>query len=131
MNTVIEEALITGTPEDVWTLITEPAYLRRWYAFGGAQLDLRPGGDITMQWDEHGSFGAVVEAVTPGRLLAFQWRPDPGPIVTITLEAAGGGQTRVRIVEAGELEDPAQSALAWRNGLALLAALAMSGTTRA
>jgi uncharacterized protein YndB with AHSA1/START domain len=124
LSTVTEEALIAGSPGDVWTLITEPRYFQKWYAFGGASIDLRPGGEITMRWDEHGTFQAVVEAVTPAELFSFRWRPEPGPVVTITLEAAGEGRTQVRIVESGELEEPKQSALAWRNGLSLLAELA-------
>ncbi|MGE3343298.1 MAG: SRPBCC domain-containing protein [Vicinamibacterales bacterium] len=129
MNTVTEEALVTGSPEVVWTLITEPLHFQEWYAFGGASIDLRPGGDITMRWDEHGDFQAVVEAVTPAKLLSFRWRPEPGPVVTITLESAGPGKTQVRIVESGDLEDPKQSALAWRNGLSLLTELANSRKT--
>ncbi len=124
MNTITEQALITGSPDDVWALITEPSHFAKWYAFGGATIDLRPGGEINMKWDEHGSFHAVVDAVVPPRLFSFRWRPEPGPVVTITLESAGPGTTRVQIVESGELENPDQSALAWRNGLSLLAKLA-------
>ena len=124
MNSVTEEALVAGSPHAVWTLITEARYFQKWYAFGGASIDLRPGGDITMRWDEHGTFQAVVEAVTPTELFSFRWRPEPGPLVTITLESAGQDRTRVRIVESGPLEEPKQSALAWRNGLSLLTELA-------
>jgi uncharacterized protein YndB with AHSA1/START domain len=129
MNTVTEETLVTGSPDDVWTLITEPRYFQKWYAFGGASIDLRPGGDITMRWDEHGAFQAVVKAVTPAKLFSFRWRPEPGPVVAITLESAAPGKTQVRVVESGELDDPKQSALAWRNGLSLLADLANSRET--
>jgi uncharacterized protein YndB with AHSA1/START domain len=129
MNTVTEEALVAGSPEDVWTLVTQPLHFQKWYAFGGASIDLRPSGDITMRWDEHGEFQAIVEAVTPAKLFSFRWRPEPGPVVTMTLEVAGPGQTKVRIIESGELEDPKQSALAWRNGLSLLTELASSSKT--
>lgn len=129
MRTITEQALVAGSPNDVWSLITEPRHFRKWYAFGGASIDLRPGGVITMQWDEHGTFQAMIEAVTFAKLLSFQWMPEPGPVVTITLESAGPGKTQVQVVEAGELEDPEQSALAWRNGLSLLAELASSAKT--
>ena len=76
-----ESAVITGRPEEVWTLITNPKHFQTWYAFGGAEIDLRPG-------------GAVSHA------------------------------TLVQIVESGDLENPAQSALAWRNSLTLLGELA-------
>lgn len=129
MDTITEQALVTGSPNDVWPLVTESRHFREWYAFGGATIDLRPGGVITMQWDEHGIFHADVEAATPATLFSFRWRPAPGPLVTITLESVGHGKTLVRIVEAGELEDPEQSALAWRSGLGLLAKLADSVKT--
>jgi uncharacterized protein YndB with AHSA1/START domain len=125
MNThVTEEALVAGSPDEVWSLVTEPRHFQAWYAFGGATIDLRPGGDITMRWDEHGTFEAEVEAVIRAKLFSFRWRPEPGPLVKITLEAAGPDTTRVQIVESGDLEDPEQSTLAWRNGLRLLSRLA-------
>lgn len=82
-----------------------------------------------MRWDEHGTFHAIVEAVIPPRLFSFRWRSEPGPVVTITLEPAGPDKTQVRIVESGELEDAAQSALAWRNGLSALAEIAKARKT--
>ena len=31
-------------PEVVWAAVTQPESFARWYAFGGAEIDLRPGG---------------------------------------------------------------------------------------
>ena len=78
---------------------------------------------MALRWDEHGEFAAVVEAVVPPKSFSFRWLTAPGPLVEITLDAAADG-TRVRVVETGELEDAAQSALAWRNALDLLRDLA-------
>jgi hypothetical protein len=80
---------------------------------------------MTLRWDEHGEFFAVVERVVAERLFSFQWLPVPGPLVEITLTPEGAS-TRVRIAETGVLEDPGQSALAWRNALGLLHQLARS-----
>ena len=121
---ISEDALITGTPSHVWALITSPNHFKTWFAFGGAEIDLRPGGTMTMRWDEHGTFDAVVESVIPPKLFSFRWRPEPGPLVEITLRAENERGTRVQIVESGDLDNPEQSALAWRNGLALLSDLA-------
>ena len=121
---VTESALIAGSPEEVWPLVTDPRHFQTWYAFGGAEIDVRPGGAMALRWDEHGVFEAVVESVIRGELFSFRWRPEPGPLVEITLQSEGRRTTRVQIVESGELEDPEQSALAWRNGLKLLGDLA-------
>lgn len=129
MKTVTEQALVTGSLDEVWMLVTDARYFQEWYAFGGASIDLRPGGDMTMRWDEHGTFHAVVETVTPPRLFSFRWRYESGPVVTITLDPVGADTTLVRIVESGELEDAAQSALAWRNGLRALSEIAKARKT--
>ncbi len=121
---VVESAIVDGTPESVWPLVTVAKHFQHWYAFGGAEIDLQPGGSMVLRWDEHGVFGAVVESVIPERLFSFRWQPEPGPLVEITLHAEGSRATRVQIVESGELEDPEQSGLAWRNALKLLGELA-------
>ncbi|MEV0649739.1 SRPBCC domain-containing protein [Phytomonospora sp. NPDC050363] len=123
MDRVRVKALIPASPAEVWALITEPANLSRWYSFGGAEVDARPGGRIVLRWPEHGDFPGVVDRVEPGRLFAFRMLPDPGPRVEITLTAADGGTTVV-VTEEGELEDAGVTELSWRNGLGLLAGLA-------
>jgi len=45
------------------TLVTEPQSFQQWFAFGGADIDLVPGGKMHLRWDEHGGFDARVEAV--------------------------------------------------------------------
>jgi uncharacterized protein YndB with AHSA1/START domain len=120
---VTEEISIAAPRDRVWPLVTEARHFEVWYAFGGATIELRPGGAMTLRWDEHGEFRATVETVVPPERFSFRWLPAPGPLVEVTLHAEGEG-TRVRVVETGELEDAAQSALAWRNALGLLRDLA-------
>jgi uncharacterized protein YndB with AHSA1/START domain len=120
---VSEEILIPAPPERLWPLVTEARHFQVWYAFGGATIELRPGGAMSLRWDEHGEFAAVVESVVAPERFSFRWLPAPGPLVEISLAPDGEG-TRVRIVETGPLEDAAQSALAWRNALGLLRDLA-------
>ncbi|GAA4553515.1 SRPBCC domain-containing protein [Amycolatopsis samaneae] len=124
---ISEQLFVPVDPARTWRLVTEPGSFRRWYAFGGAEIDLVPGGEMRLRWDEHGEFPARVEVVEPGRRFGFRWLPEPGALVEITLSAQEDG-TLVRVTESGALEDAATSAMAWRNSLSLLADLA--GETR-
>lgn len=123
---VLEEAVVAGTTDEVWSLVTEPRHFQVWYAFGGAEIDLRPGGLITMRWEEHGTFEALVENVFHSKLFSFRWKLEPNSVVEITLESVSTDKTRVRIEEYGEIDNPDQSALAWRNGLGLLVKLSQN-----
>ncbi|MEU9052566.1 SRPBCC domain-containing protein [Streptomyces sp. NPDC048384] len=122
---ISEQALVPADPDRTWRLITDPQYVEQWYAFGGADIELAPGGAMVLRWDEHGEFPARVEAVEPGHRFAFRWLPEPGDLVEIALSPEGDG-TLVRITESGALEDAATSAMAWRNSLSLLIALAQA-----
>ncbi|MFC8093109.1 SRPBCC domain-containing protein [Streptomyces sp. NPDC057301] len=122
---ISEQALVPADPDRTWRLITDPQYVKQWYAFGGADIELAPGGAMVLRWDEHGAFPARVEAVQPGHRFAFRWLPEPGDLVEIALSPEGDG-TLVRITESGALEDAATSAMAWRNSLSLLIALAQA-----
>jgi len=77
-----------------------------------------------MRWDEHGTFEALVDSVFHARLFSFRWKLEPSSLVKITFEPVDKSKTRVRIEESGDIENPEQSALAWRNGLSLLVKLA-------
>lgn len=120
---ISEETLVPAGPEHVWRLVTEPQFFQQWYAFGGADIDMVPGGEMHLRWDEHGGFHARVEAVEPGRRFAFRWLPEPGDLVEITLSPQADA-TLVRITESGALDDADTSAMAWRNSLSLLKDLA-------
>jgi uncharacterized protein YndB with AHSA1/START domain len=118
---ISEETLIAASPGHIWPLITDPANFQQWYAFGGAEIDLTPGGEMHLRWDEHGTFDARVESVEPASRFAFRW--EAGDLVEITLTPHADA-TLVRITETGALEDAETSASAWRNSLSLLKQLA-------
>ncbi|MET9274877.1 SRPBCC domain-containing protein [Kribbella sp. NPDC003557] len=136
MDSVEREVYIEARPETVWAAVTQPEMFARWYAFGGAEIDLRPGGRLVMRWDEHGEFFGFVEKVEPGRRFAYRYAVDPGVepapgnanLVEFTLTPEAEG-TRLLVVESGfdrlaDEHDPDQSALAWDNALVALTALA-------
>ena len=72
MERVDRRIELPATPEEVWEAVT--GGISDWF---GAQADLRPerGARATFRWPDGRERGAVVEAVEPGRLLAFRWLP--------------------------------------------------------
>jgi uncharacterized protein YndB with AHSA1/START domain len=136
MDSVEREVYVEARPEVVWAAVTQPETFARWYAFGGAEIDLRPGGRLVMRWDEHGEFRGFVEKVEPGRRFAYRYAVDPGVepapgnanLVEFTLTPEAEG-TRLLVVESGferldDQQDVEQSAQAWDNALAALTELA-------
>jgi uncharacterized protein YndB with AHSA1/START domain len=104
------DVLIAAPVERVWALITSPGHVGRWFADAGAEIDLRPGGKLSLSWHEHGTFHGRVEAVEPPRRFAYRWlstigsQAEPTPanstLTEFTLAAEGDG-TRVAVVESG------------------------------
>lgn len=105
------EVTIEAPIERVWTLITEPEHVGVWFGDAGADIDLRPGGEIQFRWHEHGDSLGTVVAVEPPRRFAYRWVSLPSArgqaptdanttLVEFTLEPAGQG-TLVRVVESG------------------------------
>jgi uncharacterized protein YndB with AHSA1/START domain len=104
------DILIAAPVERVWELITTAEHVGRWFGDAGAEIDLRPGGKLSLSWREHGTFHGRVEAVEPPRRFAYRWlstigsqaEPAPGnsTLTEFTLAAEGDG-TRVAVVESG------------------------------
>ena len=140
-ESVEREVYVAARPEVVWSAVTQGEEFARWYAFGGAEIDLRPGGRLVMRWDEHGEYFGFVEKVEPGRRFAYRYAVQPGVepapgnsnLVEFTLTPEGEG-TRLGVVESGfdrlELSEEAckehlaASAQAWDGSLAALSELA-------
>lgn len=134
---VEREVLIEAPIERVWEILTVPRHFAAWYASGGAEIDLRPGGRMLMRWEEHGEFQGIVERVERPRVFAYRFArvPDQPPsagnstVATFTLRPEASG-TRVRVVETGfeelDISDAERQAYAeierrgWVAGLASL-----------
>ena len=96
----------------VWEALTEPNQLLQWFPTKRAEIDLRPGGDAVLEWDE-AKGEAVVDVVEPPGRFVFRWRPEglgrPFTTVSFTLEELdGGASTRVQLVESGFASLPDQ-----------------------
>jgi uncharacterized protein YndB with AHSA1/START domain len=114
---IVRETVVAAPVERVWEVLTRPEYLGRWFGAERSEIDLRPGGRLTMTWTEHGTGLARVERVEEPTLFSFHWALEPGEepvpgaqtLVEFTLAADGGG-TRLRVVESGftALDRPAE-----------------------
>jgi uncharacterized protein YndB with AHSA1/START domain len=115
-DSVEREILIEATPEVVWSVITEPEHISRWFS-DEAEVEGRVGADGTLTWRAGGRGGdkdfdmtvpiRVVDA-EPFRRFSFRWNHPQGAgpdqrnsaLVEFTLieEAAG---TRLKVLESG------------------------------
>jgi len=116
MQTVEREIMIPAPPEHVWPAVTRSDDLSAWFG-ADVEIDARPGGRGAFRWPDGTERQAVVEAVEPGRRLAFRWLPFqrtpegeavtvPSTRVEITLDAVPEG-TVVRVVERPAFSLPA------------------------
>ena len=105
------ETVIDAPVERVWELITEAEHLGRWFGDAGAEIDLRPGGEMVLRWTEHGATRGQVVAVEPHTRFSYRWAPFKDPaggepvegnstLVEFTLQPEGDA-TRLRVVESG------------------------------
>jgi uncharacterized protein YndB with AHSA1/START domain len=108
----IERDVVIEAPVDVvWSTITEPDQISRWFA-DRVELELKPGGPGYLGFGEPAEkkeTAIVVETVDHPSRFAFRWnRPqdeDPEPansvLVEFTLSAKGPERTHLRVVESG------------------------------
>jgi uncharacterized protein YndB with AHSA1/START domain len=105
-DAIEREIVIDAPPSVVWSIVTEGQHLAGWFS-DEAEIELRPGGRLSLTWREHGTYEGRVEAVDPPRLFAFRWQTREGAfsdanstLVAITLEPMDAG-TLLRVVESG------------------------------
>ena len=101
------EVVIEAPVEVVWAVVTEPRHVGSWFS-DAAEIDLRPGGDARLTWEQHGTSLARVEKVEPPHSFSFRWargmNAPPGEGNSTLVEfslSAEGERTRLRVVESG------------------------------
>lgn len=119
------EVFIDVPPERLWEILTEAEHIKAWFAFDGCDIDLRPGGELMMRWQEHGTFSCRVERVEPPFHFAYRGciHPDErafdhnSTLVEFTITPEGRG-SRLRVVESGfrELQLPPNEQAAYAAG---------------
>jgi uncharacterized protein YndB with AHSA1/START domain len=127
-DSIEREVLIEAPIETVWSIVTEPAQIARWFA-SYAEVDLRPGGDLLLRFESGIDGKGTVEKVERPSLFSFRWvSPEPerdmeaaqGHFTTVefALTAQGEG-TLLRVTESGfaglEGSDEENAALAERH----------------
>jgi uncharacterized protein YndB with AHSA1/START domain len=106
----IEREILIEAPVDVvWSVVTEPEHISRWFS-DSIELELRPGGRALLRWNEYGTVHGRVERVEPPHFFSFRWvvprRPeadvadDNSTLVEFSLSAEGAS-TRLTVVESG------------------------------
>jgi uncharacterized protein YndB with AHSA1/START domain len=101
------EILIDAPLEVVWEVVTRPEHVGSWFS-DAAEIDLRPGGEASLAWTEHGTAKLRVEQVEPPHLFSFLWarpmsaEPRPGNSTLVEFRlSAEGERTRLRLLESG------------------------------
>jgi uncharacterized protein YndB with AHSA1/START domain len=102
------EVMVAAPIERVWEVVTQAEHVGSWFGDAGAEIDLRPGGAMTITWAKHGTVHARVERVEAPRVFAYRWArgagtpvsDDNSTLVELTLSPEGA-QTRLRVVESG------------------------------
>jgi uncharacterized protein YndB with AHSA1/START domain len=104
----IEREILIEAPLDVvWAVVTQPEHISGWFS-ESVEIDLTPGGKLTLHWEGHGTRRGHVERVEPPHFFSFRWvvRPDEdvtednSTLVEFTLKAEGKS-TRLKVVETG------------------------------
>jgi uncharacterized protein YndB with AHSA1/START domain len=126
MTQQIEREIVIAAPvQRVWALLTEAEHLGRWFGDAGAEIDLRPGGVMSLHFEEHGTVHGRVVDVEPEHRFSYRWGPSTdltganSTLVEFTLQGDGDG-TRLRVVESGfdalDLPTAEKAQQAERNG---------------
>jgi uncharacterized protein YndB with AHSA1/START domain len=117
--TVQRTIRIAAPIEKVWSAVTEPEHISRW--FGRTVLDGRgAGAQGTITFPDYGTVPLRVQAVDAPRMVSYRWGNDDAAdqlpdavddhstVFTFTLEAVPDG-TRLTVVETGfdNTSDPA------------------------
>jgi uncharacterized protein YndB with AHSA1/START domain len=127
--TVRRTITIAAPVEKVWSAVTEPEHISRW--FGSAEFDgSGVGARGTLTFPGYGAVPLRIEAIDAPRMVSYRWGNDDASgvlpqqvdddhstVFTFTLEPAAAG-TRLTVVESGfeTTSDPAANLESHRTG---------------
>jgi uncharacterized protein YndB with AHSA1/START domain len=105
----IEREIVIAAPvEKVWTILTDPEHIGRWFGDAGATGEAKPGGELVVHWKDYGEQATRIERMEPPHFFSYRWLYEKGQtpavgnstLVEFTL-TPDGGNTRLRVVESG------------------------------
>lgn len=128
---IVRAVEVRATPQRLWTLLTQPEELVRWWP-DVAELEPREGGRVRMVFEANSSVvNGRVTRFDPPTGLGFTWEREQSPgaptQVEFTVSDLGGGRCRVEVVHSGWEAAPELRPIhdaGWAHFLACLAALA-------
>jgi uncharacterized protein YndB with AHSA1/START domain len=127
--TVRRSIRIAAPVEAVWSAVTEPRHISRWFGqavFEGAGVGTRG----TLTFPDYGAVPLIIEAIDEPRSVSYRWGnddalghpsaevdPEHSTVFTFTLEPVAGG-TQLTVVETGfeTTSDPVANLESHRGG---------------
>ena len=110
-NDVTQSIDVDAPRERVWSLLTEPGELPRWWP-DAAEVEPRLGGRVVLTFGPGAVSGEVTHSHPP-RELGFTWEQSNMPGVRLhvlfTVDDIGDGRSRVGVVHSGLAEAPAEA----------------------
>ncbi|MBW4722045.1 SRPBCC family protein [Saccharothrix obliqua] len=70
------ERRLAHPPEKVWSALTEPSHISKWYPFPVAELELKEGGKVSFDAGDGSTFEGVITEVDPPKVFAFREEED-------------------------------------------------------
>ena len=100
-DSIESEIFIEAPIERVWELLTTAEHLGSWFGDAGAEIDLRPGGELELRWKNQFKVKGTVERVEPTTAFAYRWHHAEGATLVEFRLASEDNGTRVNVVESG------------------------------
>jgi uncharacterized protein YndB with AHSA1/START domain len=117
------ERLLPGTPEEVWSALTDPERIGRWLAtVGSGRIEPAGSFELLMGDGPDGVVSCRVTAFRPPALLAFTWDYPGGPPSVVRIELRPGAAGTLLVFDHAGLAGPgAGYAAGWHAHLDALA----------
>ena len=118
-----------ASPEEVWSVLVEPAHVRNWLA--NMTIEPREGGRVTFDWGGTNQNEGIVRAFDPPRVFEYTWTREGESVIRFELRPDGDGTLLVLDHAATSLGQAVSVGAGWQSHLeAIDALLAGSPTTR-